>query len=353
MPSWNIHIAHAERLLEGGGSVARVVRDRNAFLFGNLIPDIYVGYMVPGVVRAVPYRVTHFAKPEHIPKPRASEFFDAYVLPLAHECGLLDARGDGCVTREGVEAACAPGGPARSLAAGPAASLAAGPAASAAAEGPEPERSWRAPASLSVEVAHVSPAHAPTFAWDCDVADTAKVQRAAYDAECGRLPEPDLRRSLFDMVLGAWVHLLADCTWNQAVSDLLGARGEQPSRDFRIKKQGDFDLFGKSLELDLMPHLTPQLIEVAAAFPQYEIDAASVSATCAIAHETVRTNHPVTGAAYRLLDEDFFNRVFAEVNARVEREMECAGVDEGSANQLLPVRKDLTPQVALGGFHAR
>ena len=61
------------------------------------------------------------------------------------------------------------------------------------------------------------------------------------------------------------VHLLADCTWNQAVSDLLDARGEQPSRDFRIKKQGDFDLFGKSLELDLMPRLTPQLIEVAAA----------------------------------------------------------------------------------------
>ncbi len=49
---------------------------------------------------------------------------------------------------------------------------------------------------------------------------------------------------------------------------------------------------------------------------QYEIDAASVSATCAIAHETVRTNHPVTGAAYRRLDEEFFSRVFAEVNAR-------------------------------------
>lgn len=105
MPSWNIHIAHAERLLKGGGSVARAVRDRNAFLFGNLIPDIYVGYMVPGVVRPVPYRVTHFAKPEHIPKPRAGEFFDAYVLPLARECGLLDVRGDGCVAGGGIEAA--------------------------------------------------------------------------------------------------------------------------------------------------------------------------------------------------------------------------------------------------------
>lgn len=306
MPSWNIHIAHAERLLKGGGSVAHAVRDGNAFLFGNLIPDIYVGYMVPGVVRPVPYRVTHFAKPEHIPKPRAGEFFDAYVLPLARECGLLDALGDDCATGGGVGA---PAGPTGSAAAGDSAL----------------ERSWRAPASLAAEVAHVSPAHTPTFEWDFDVAQTAACQRDAFATSRRALSRDELRRSLFDMVLGTWVHLLADCTWNQAVSDLLDARGEQPSRDFRIKKQGDFDLFGKSLELDLMPRLTPQLIEVAAAFPQYEIDAASVLATCAIAHETVRTNHPVAGAAYRLLDEEFFNRVFAEVNARAEREMGHVG----------------------------
>lgn len=309
MPSWNIHIAHAERLLKGGGSVARAVRDGNAFLFGNLIPDIYVGYMVPGVVRPVPYRVTHLAKPEHIPKPRAGEFFDAYVLPLARECGLSDALGDDCTTGGGIGA---PG-------------FASGASGFARDERPDPDRSWRAPASLAAEVAHVSPAHTPMFEWDFDVAQTAAFQRDTFATSRRALSRDELRRSLFDMVLGTWVHLLADCTWNQAVSDLLDARGEQPSRDFRIKKQGDFDLFGKSLELDLMPRLTSQLIEVAAAFPQYEIDAASVSATCAIAHETVRTNHPVTGAAYRLLDEDFFNRVFAEVNARAEREMGHAG----------------------------
>ena len=32
MPSWNIHIAHAERLLKGGGSVARAVRDGNHYV---------------------------------------------------------------------------------------------------------------------------------------------------------------------------------------------------------------------------------------------------------------------------------------------------------------------------------
>ena len=316
MPSWNIHIAHAERLLKGGGSVARAVRDGNAFLFGNLIPDIYVGYMVPGVVRPVPYRVTHFAKPEHIPKPRAGEFFDAYVLPLARECGLLDALGDDCATGGGFGA---PG-----FASGVSGFADAGKHVPALPRH-VPALPWHAPASLAAEVAHVSPAHTPMFEWDFDVAQTAACQRDAFATSRRALSRDEQRRSLFDMVLGTWVHLLADCTWNQAVSDLLDARGEQPSRDFRIKKQGDFDLFGKSLELDLMPRLTPQLIEVAAAFPQYEIDAASVSATCAIAHETVRTNHPVAGAAYRLLDEEFFNRVFTEVNARAEREMGHAG----------------------------
>ena len=42
MPSWNIHIAQAERLLARDGACARFVRDANAFLFGNLVPDIPV-----------------------------------------------------------------------------------------------------------------------------------------------------------------------------------------------------------------------------------------------------------------------------------------------------------------------
>ena len=54
MPSWNIHIAQTERLLERGGAVARTVRDANAFLFGSLVPDIMVGYMVPGITDPIP-----------------------------------------------------------------------------------------------------------------------------------------------------------------------------------------------------------------------------------------------------------------------------------------------------------
>ncbi len=83
MPSWNIHIAQTERLLSRDGAVARAVRDENAFLLGNVIPDIMVGYMVPGIAEPIPYRVTHCAEPSPIPKPREREFWDEFVAPLA------------------------------------------------------------------------------------------------------------------------------------------------------------------------------------------------------------------------------------------------------------------------------
>ncbi len=124
-------------------------------------------------------------------------------------------------------------------------------------------------------------------------------------------PEPS--RALFDLVLGTWVHLLADTIWNRRVNDFLDALGEKPSRDFRIKKQGDFDQFGKSLAIDSFPLPTPRLIDLAARFPQYAIDERSVCFTCAIAHEIVRTNSLSVPPAYRLLTEEFFTATFAEV----------------------------------------
>ena len=80
MPSWNIHMAETERLLAAPGAEALGVRDPNAFLFGNLVPDIYVGYMVPDVDRKLPYRETHFAGAGAIPCPRDDEFWDRYVV---------------------------------------------------------------------------------------------------------------------------------------------------------------------------------------------------------------------------------------------------------------------------------
>lgn len=73
-------MAETERLLAAPGAEALGVRDPNAFLFGNLVPDIYVGYMVPDVDRKLPYRETHFAGAGAIPCPRDDEFWDRYVV---------------------------------------------------------------------------------------------------------------------------------------------------------------------------------------------------------------------------------------------------------------------------------
>lgn len=350
MPSWNIHIAHVEGLLAKDGPVARVVRDRNAFLFGNLIPDIYVGYMVPGIVHPIPYRVTHFAKPEHIPKPREAEFWVQYVAPMLSELEIANgcSGGDGISTDDAVDAVGVAGSksPAPSIAADkttavpaadgivavPAADgIAAAPAAdgvatvSAAGEeaaampfGAKPGDAG----SLAREVAHVSPAHAPTYELEFDPAHSARFQEEAFDeaARASALPAA-ARHSLFDMVLGAWTHLLADTIWNSRVSDYLDALGEKPSKGFRIKKQGDFDQFGKSLAIDAFPAPTPGLIDAAAQFPQYAIDERSVYFTCAIAHEIVRTNHLAAPASYRLLTKEFFAATFDEVQHAAERLM--------------------------------
>lgn len=330
MPSWNIHIAHAEGLLAKDGPVARVVRDRNAFLFGNLIPDIYVGYMVPGIVHPIPYRVTHFAKPEHIPKPREAEFWVQYVAPMVSELGIANGRagGDGIVGAIGAAGVAGSKSPAPSIAAdkttvvpaadGIAAAPAAGEAAAAMLFGAKPGDAG----SLAREVAHVSPAHAPTYELEFDPAHSARFQEEAFDgaARASALPAA-ARHSLFDMVLGAWTHLLADTIWNSRVSDYLDALGEKPSKGFRIKKQGDFDQFGKSLAIDAFPAPTPGLIDAAAQFPQYAIDERSVYFTCAIAHEIVRTNHLAAPASYRLLTKEFFAATFDEVQHAAERLM--------------------------------
>ena len=349
MPSWNIHIAHAEGLLAKDGPVARVVRDRNAFLFGNLIPDIYVGYMVPGIVHPIPYRVTHFAKPEHIPKPREAEFWVQYIAPTLSELGIANgcSGGDGISTNGADDAVGVAGlkSPEPSIAADKTAAVPAadGAAAVPAVAVPAADGIAAAPAadgvatvsaageeaaampfgakpgdagSLAREVAHVS----PTYELEFDPAQSARFQEEAFDGavRASALPAA-ARHSLFDMVLGAWTHLLADTIWNSRVSDYLDALGEKPSRGFRIKKQGDFDQFGKSLAIDAFPAPTPGLIDTAAQFPQYAIDERSVYFTCAIAHEIVRTNHLAAPASYRLLTKEFFAATFDEVQHAAER----------------------------------
>ena len=256
MPSWNIHIAQTERLMGRAGTLADNVRDRNAFLFGSVVPDIFVGYMVPGIADPIPYRITHFAKPEPIPKPREHEFWDTYVVPLLKG---------------------APAG------------------ASAAAT------------SIVEERERLNRVHYPQRYKD------AEPVAGPGAGEFSLAPE-DVAQSLLDLTLGVWSHLVADTVWNTRVNQYLEAHGGKPSEEFRIKKQGDFDWFGKTLGIVSIPRATDRLYAAAAQFGQYSIPQEYVLKTIGVMHEIVRENpgepdHP----PYRLLTEDFFDATFTEV----------------------------------------
>ena len=266
MPSWNIHIAHTEQLLGLDGALAEAVRDRNAFLLGSVVPDIFVGYMVPGIVDPIPYRVTHFAKPEPIPKPREEEFWNTYVAPLMVDAGT--------------------GAPAAST-------------------------------SLKEERERLNRVHYPRFYEDADPIPEPPA------SEFSVAPE-DVAQSVFDLTLGVWSHLVADNVWNTRVNEFLEAHGGKPSEEFRIKKQGDFDWFGKTLGIVSVPRATDRLYAAAARFPQYSIPKEYVLKTIGVMHEIVRENegdshHP----PYRLLTEDFFDATAREVVELAVAGFEC------------------------------
>ena len=133
------------------------------------------------------------------------------------------------------------------------------------------------------------------------------------DAE-GKRYFAELAQSLLDLTLGVWSHLVADTVWNTRVNQYLEAHGGKPCEEFRIKKQGDFDWFGKTLGIVSIPRATDRLYTAAAQFGQYSIPQDYVLKTIGVMHEIVRENpgepdHP----PYRLLSEAFFDATFTEV----------------------------------------
>lgn len=79
MPSWNIHTAHVERLLTERTADELGIADANAFLFGNYVPDIYLGFMVHDTTYRIDYCLTHMAEPDVTPAPDADRFWDECV----------------------------------------------------------------------------------------------------------------------------------------------------------------------------------------------------------------------------------------------------------------------------------
>ena len=212
MPSWNIHTAHVERLLAEEDASSLGIRDVNAFLMGNIIPDVYVGYMVPNPTRKIDYRVTHLADPSHVPEPRYGEFFERFAVPSADASGRVS-----------------------------------------------------------------------------------------------------------DVVLGAWTHLVADNLYNLHFNRLIKRIGVKPSSTTRARKQSDFDIFGRTLDIHMVPEPTSELIEQCAAFPQYAIEESDVRAACKVMRRIVADNaaNHVSDPVYDLLGSSYFTEIPTLVDARM------------------------------------
>lgn len=89
MPGWDIHTAHVERLLREHTAGDLGIWDTNCFLFGNFVPDIYVGYLVHPISKAIDYRITHLANPYHMPEPDYATFWQRFALPSANVTGRV------------------------------------------------------------------------------------------------------------------------------------------------------------------------------------------------------------------------------------------------------------------------
>ena len=241
MPSWNIHTAHVERLLDTYGAEALGINDTNAFLFGNYLPDVYVGYMVPEVTHKIRYRTTHFADPEFIPTPHFNYFAGIYV--------------DG--------------------------------------------------------------------------------------------------REASDLTLGVWAHLVADHLYNRETRRFIDAIGVKSGNETRVRKQGDFDLYGRTLHITFAPEVTDGLLAQAESFPQYAVLDQDTRSAVAVAQKIVRANgeRQIEGSPdYSLLTPEFFSNTYDLVNRVIAAGLvsyaRCGSTAPG-VREVMPHYRALDAQEAL------
>ena len=212
MPSWNIHTAHVERLLSDCPAEKLGIADANAFLFGNYVPDIYVGFMVRDASFRIDYCITHEAAVTHIPVSDADRFWDLYIGK--------------------------------------------------------------------------------------------------------RKPATPIGTSL---VLGAWAHLVADRIYNGRFREFCQTHETPEGEELRIRKQADFDLFGRSLGASSFVEVTPELLDAAYAFKPYRIAADDVMRTAEVANAIVRAGGAISeqGDSYQLLGETWLSDAFEACNERL------------------------------------
>jgi hypothetical protein len=197
-----------ERLLREADALSLGIRDTNCFLFGNFVPDIYVGWMVPDISHKIDYCTTHWAHLTSIPVSSYQSFWNAYIA------------------------------------------------------GHEPSE-------------------------------------------------------VLDVTLGAWAHLVCDAGYNAATRHYIATIGVKPSDQTRIRKENDFELYGRTYTLHMDVKLTDALVQQCARFPQYTIEKSDVVNTVAVADTIVEKNnaeHLNQVPAYDMLTPEFFKTTSNAVN---------------------------------------
>ena len=125
-----------------------------------------------------------------------------------------------------------------------------------------------------------------------------------------------------DVVLGAWAHLVADHVYNAHTRAYLATIGLEPGERARVGKQGDFALFGRTLDISLVPHVDEALLAQCAAFPPYSILERDARAAVDVAVSIVEKNRAehIDGMPdYQLLTAEFFETARQEAHDTIVR----------------------------------
>ena len=81
-----------------------------------------------------------------------------------------------------------------------------------------------------------------------------------------------------------------------------------------FRKQADFDVYGRSLEMNRLPEASDGLFAVAAAHPQYGFTHSDVEGTLSVLQHIAEENHQnsVSSPHYQMLDTEFFSSAYKE-----------------------------------------
>ena len=125
------------------------------------------------------------------------------------------------------------------------------------------------------------------------------------------------RGRVSDLTLGAWAHLVCDRVYNAHARSYLEELGVPAGERARVGKQGDFALFGRTLDISLVPHVDDALLSQCAVFGPYTILERDARAAVDVAAGIVEKNHSehVTGTPnYQLLTAEFFESARQEAH---------------------------------------